>query len=285
MLSLIARKLGIGKLVLQSRRLVSGELQRERNLHRAAENYANHVEKRILESYSYFAAMKNKYVGRRGFVIGNGPSLKLSDLEKIKDEVSIAANKVFLAFDKVSWRPNYVTVVDPLVWEKVQNEIWKHHDAVLIPSYLPELLNGSEKAKTFRSLGNASDLWRKDHGIYFSGDFCKGAFGGYTVTFENLQLAVHLGLNPIYIIGCDHFYKGETKMPPNTPVVTRDASNHFLPGYRAAGEVVNPATIEEMDESFAQARAYSEGIGIQILNATRGGHLDVFNRVKFDDLF
>ena len=285
MLRQFARKVGIGKFALQSRRLVSGEWQRERAQRRAAQEQQNDVERRIAESRAYFASIKGKFAGRRGFVIGNGPSLKLADLEKIKDEVTLAANKVYLAFDKVSWRPSFVTVVDPLVWEKVQDEIWKHHAAVLIPSYLPEFPAARGKAKTFRDLGNASDLWRKDHATHFSNDLCEGAFGGYTVTYENLQLAVHLGLNPIYLIGCDHFYKGETKMAPNSPIVTKNATNHFLPGYRAPGEVVNPATIEEMNESFSQARAFCEAKDILIFNATRGGHLDVFQRVNFDDLF
>jgi len=65
---------------------------------------------------------------------------------------------------------------------------------------------------------------------------------------ENLQPAIHRGLNPIYIGGCNHFSKGEIQMVPNTPISTKNASKHFSQGYRAPGEVVNPATIGKMDE-------------------------------------
>jgi hypothetical protein len=282
MLKRIARKIGVGHIALQSRRLVTGEWQRERAQRLAAQEQQQDVEKRVAKSRSYFASIKGKFAGQRGFVIGNGPSLKLADLEKIKDEVTLAANKVYLAFDKVSWRPNFVTVVDALVWSKVQNEIWNHHDAVLIPSYLPELAGAGGLAKTFKALGDASKPVGAGQKLPFSDDLSIGAFGGYTVTYENLQLAVHLGLNPIYIIGCDHFYKGETKLAPNTPIATKDANNHFLPGYRAPGEIVNPATIDEMDASFLQARRFAESRGIRIINATRGGSLEVFERDDFD---
>lgn len=282
MLRQFARKVGIGKLALQSKRLVTGEWQRERSQIRAAQEQQKDVERRIAESRAYFASIKGKFAGRRGFVIGNGPSLKLADLEKIKDEVTLAANKVYLAFDKVSWRPNFVTVVDALVWPKVQGEIWNHHDTVLVPSYLPELAGAGGRAKTFRALGDASKPVGVGAELPFSDDLSLGAFGGYTVTYENLQLAVHLGLNPIYIIGCDHFYKGEAKLAPNTPLVTRDANNHFMPGYRSPGEIVNPATVDEMNASFLQARRFAESRGIRIINATRGGFLEVFERDDFD---
>ncbi len=234
------RNLGIGKILLNVRQIIAGSKTLKPNLDKLKIRINSENERRVNESLSFFAGLKNKFQGKRGFVIGNGPSLRLEDLELLKNEVTLAANKVYLAFDKVSWRPTYLTIVDPLVWQKVQDDIWKHHNHVLIPSYLPELKGNTGKAKTFLYLGNASDLWRENGGIHFSDDFSVGAYGGYTVTYENLQFAVYLGLNPIYIIGCDHFYKGETKAVPNTPIKTIDASNHFLPGYRAPGVIVNP---------------------------------------------
>jgi len=47
-------------------------------------------------SRRYWASVKGRYAGRRGFVIGNGPSLKAADLELLRDEVCIASNKIYL---------------------------------------------------------------------------------------------------------------------------------------------------------------------------------------------
>ena len=43
--------------------------------------------------------------GKRCFVIGNGPSLKVSDLERIKNEDCFAANRIFKIFPNTTWRP------------------------------------------------------------------------------------------------------------------------------------------------------------------------------------
>jgi hypothetical protein len=189
-----------------------------------------------------------------------------------------------MAFDKVSWRPSFLTIADPLVWEKVQKEIWLHHESVSIPSYLPKLEESNGRAKTFRYLGTAPDLKREKGVFHFSDNLCIGAFAGYTVTYENLQLAAHLGLNPIYVIGCDHFYIGESKHAADSSIETTCEGNHFLPGYRKLGEIVKAAPIEAMTESYQRARLFAESHGIQIFNATRGGYLEVFERVNFDEI-
>lgn len=270
----------MGTVLLHARHFTSREWWRGRAEAAAARQAEAAVERRIGASREYLLSLKGKYGGRRGFVIGNGPSLRLADLERLKDEVTLAANKVHLAFDRVSWRPTHLTIVDPLVWEKVQPEIWDHHERVLVPSYLPD--HGRGRAVTFRYLGNAAEKGAGSGDFLFSPDLCAGAYGGYTVTFENLQLAVHLGLNPIYLVGCDHFYSGESQITPNTPIAAASAANHFVANYRAVGEVVNPAPVSEMNESFRQARRYAEAHGLRIVNATRGGHLEIFEREELD---
>jgi hypothetical protein len=251
----------------------------------ACSEAAQLLEQRLEEDRAYFASIKNKYAGRRGFVIGNGPSLTLADLEKLNNEITLAANKVYLAFPSVSWRPTYITVADPLLWEKINYELCAHVNFVHLPAYLsvPDAIQA--RTRRFQYLGNASALWRKHRRLFFSADFGIGAYGGYTVTYENLQLAVHLGLNPIYIVGCDHFYKGEPQITANQPLAAIASDNHFLPDYRQVGEIVNPAPLELMNESFQQAHAYCRGAGIELFNATRGGYLEVFERRAFDDLF
>jgi hypothetical protein len=241
--------------------------------------YAIKRKTRVRRSKAYFDCIKNKHAGRRGFVIGNGPSLQIKDLEKLVNEVTIASNKVYLAFDATSWRPDYFTVVDRLVWEKVQSDLAPLQLSPIIPSYLHELQSPSQ---TVRHLGSAADAYLADRTINFSDDLSNGMFGGYTVTFQNLQLAVHLGLNPIYIIGCDHFYSGEAGIEQGKPTTHKSKSNHFLPNYRAVGEIVNPAPIEKMNAAYAVAATYAKQNGIQIFNATRGGHLDAFPRTDFD---
>lgn len=68
-------------------------------------------------------ALKNKHKGQRCFIVGSGPSLKVDDLNKLKDEVTFACNKIYLAFNDTSWRPTYYSVYDVLVAENNKSEI------------------------------------------------------------------------------------------------------------------------------------------------------------------
>ena len=63
------------------------------------------------------AGLKDIHKGQRCFIVGNGPSLKIEDLDLLKDEITFACNKIFLAFTETEWRPTYYSVLDILVAE------------------------------------------------------------------------------------------------------------------------------------------------------------------------
>lgn len=239
----------------------------------------------VQESLDYFDSLKNLHLGKRGFLIGNGPSLRYDDLEKLKNEITIASNKIYLAFDNTQWRPNYYTVADPLVWEKIHNEIPELLKIVHLPSYIQQLSCKCDvyQWKCFEKY--SGDGNKKSDPPDFSNNISEGLFGSCTITFDNLQFAAHLGLSPIYLIGCDHFYSGEQNVTRDKPVEVKDQINHFHKKYRTKGELVNPAPIDVMERGYSEARKFSDQKKIPILNATRGGHLDIFHRVDFESLF
>lgn len=224
----------------------------------------------------YWESLKGKYAGKRGFVIGNGPSLRMSDLDLLKNEITIASNKIYLAFDETNWRPSYYTVADPLVWEKVKSCIRRYFNKVHIPTYLPREDSKYEVYWKAKYMG----LTKR-----FSNDMSNGAYSGQTVTFENIQFAVHLGLNPIYIIGCDHNYQGEKNVTAGVAIPQGEGQTHFTKNYRHAGELVLPAPIIDMEIAYSEAKKFCSRNGIKIFNATRGGNLEIFDRISFDGLF
>jgi len=231
-------------------------------------------------SANYFESIRNLHAGKRGFIIGNGPSLKMKDLDRLQGEVSIASNLIYLAFGKTGWRPTYVTVVDNLVWEKLASDAHRYYRAVVIQDTLDP-----ERAKCvtyqFKSLGRAISV---DDRVAFSSNAAEGLYGGSTVTYTNLQLARHLGLNPVYLIGCDHYYS-EPRDAKEMQAIENGSCNHFSSEYRVEGEMVNPAPIENMTRAYQVAQRYCEQGDFRVYNVTRGGHLEVFPRCGFDDLF
>jgi hypothetical protein len=235
-------------------------------------------------SYSYFKSLLSRHAGKRGFVIGNGPSLRIDDLTCLArhQEISIASNKVFLAFDRTPWRPDYFTIADILLWKKLRREIHQRVPLVHLPDNF-----GLAEARCLTRRWQYIGLAGENGGPQtdFSGDVTRGIYGGCSVTFDNLQLAVHLGLNPIYLIGCDHYYHGEEGAQRDVPISAGTVCNHFLPNYREPGETVNPAPLDLMERAYHHARRFAENHGIQIRNATRGGRLEVFERTDFESLW
>lgn len=226
--------------------------------------------------------LRNCHSGRRCFIIGNGPSLKKMDLRPLADEVTIGCNGLFLLFDSMGFVPTYYTVEDPLV--------------------------ASDRARELRAVGGTVKIFPHDlaasllpmpHALWvnfrrdidadvpdFSGDIVERAFWGGTVTYFNLQLAVHFGCSPIYLIGVDHSYSVSMPVEKNGSVWTSQADdvNHFDPNYFGKGYRWHDPNVQRMERAYESAKRYAEANRLEIINATVGGRLEVFPRVDFSTL-
>jgi hypothetical protein len=60
---------------------------------------------------------RDKFAGRRAFIIGNGPSLNKVDLTKLKNEITFGVNSIFYNFDRMGFKPTFYVVEDKLVAE------------------------------------------------------------------------------------------------------------------------------------------------------------------------
>lgn len=226
--------------------------------------------------------LNNRYRGRRCFVMGNGPSLLKCDLKSLAGEISIASNAHYLIWSQLDWVPTFLTVEDVLVAEDRGAQI--------------RALGGITKLFPFdlrKFFGNA-DL----HTIYahfdrryrrfpqFSFDFERIAYWGGTVSFFNLQLAAYLGCNPIVLIGFDHSYQVPVDQIRDHVIVSQQQDvNHIHPDYFGPGYRWHDPNVTRMEAAYQCARRELSAAGIEVLNATVGGHLEVFDRVAFDSLF
>ena len=66
-----------------------------------------------------------KYKGQRCFIVGNGPSLNLEDLNKLKNEKTFAFNRIYYIFDKTEWRPSFYITEDIKIISNSLDEINK----------------------------------------------------------------------------------------------------------------------------------------------------------------
>lgn len=232
------------------------------------ESYKTKIDKK------YWCSLKDSKKGRRVFIIGNGPSLSPNDLTKIykNEDISIASNKIYLIYPKTDWRPNYYTVADPILWSKIDSKELKYFSVVHKPSYLQ----------------TKKDILSKNWNVNVKSLFdrkCNQIKGGGTVTLENIQIAMLLGCNKIYLIGCDHNYGKEIISSDGLAIHQNNQQVHFDPNYRMKGEKSMPADINLMNNSYETLNKYAKSQGVSIYNATRGGHLEIFERVNFEALF
>lgn len=112
-------------------------------------------------------------------------------------------------------------------------------------------------------------------------DLKNGVYDIATVTYSMLQIAVSMGIRDIYIIGCDNSYGKEVKK--DGTVVDNGTVSYFAGS--DPKETKHAAATWEMDIAYEYAKKFAKEHDIHIYNATRGGHLEAFERVDFDSLF
>lgn len=235
------------------------------------------------ERYKKIRELKDKHKGQRCFIVATGSSVRMEDLMAIKDELSISMNSIVNIMDKTEYRPTYYMIQDYTGLKKLYNNIKR------LPSSTYKFLGINntrcpdfnyakkiiKKDKTFHLyrlnfaiLKKQGNMPIKETEVGFSWDCGREIMDGYTVVYSAIQLAVYMGVREIYLIGCDCDYSRKV--------------NHI-------GECIEP---EHEYSNKTEARlihshvcAYSHLKGkVNIYNATRGGQLEVFPRINFDDL-
>ena len=187
--------------------------------------------------------LRNSYKGKRCFIIGNGPSLNIEDLETLKkhNELSIASNKIYLAFRETDWRPQIYTVADWCVAENNTGVVNQLDLFKLFPKEFESFFKTSPHGITaFFNQYVPPHCSDEEYESYFFNDLREGAFVGETITNLNIQIAAHLGCSQIYLLGVDGAYiVPDEKMQHQhygQVVVSSGEANHFSKDYRMPGE-------------------------------------------------
>lgn len=243
-----------------------------------AEHAFHHPE---LEKY------KDMYKGKRIFVIGNGPSLTIDDLNTLHQhhEICIASNNFYRVYDQTDFRADFHVISDQDVIEDNKEEVKNIPGHLLVGDgyHMERPDHAIEGIQYFHSIfSNCSPNRPK-----FSKDISEGIYRGSTVTYDSLQLAAYLGAKEIYLLGMDHSFTND--------LVAEE--NHFIKNYMSDEERerfkkrykniygANLFETDNINRAYETAELYSRKHGFRIYNATRGGKLEIFERVDFDSLF
>ncbi len=218
--------------------------------------------------------LRNRHKGESCFIIGNGPSLNASDLEKIADYPTFACNKIFLIFERTNWRPTYYFVEDQLVWEQEKGKILGIEE---IQRFAPDIEGrfSSTDFTIFKQLYN----YNQTKEVPYSKDPIEGLEWGGTVCFSMIQMAHHMGFSSIVLLGVDFSYSSSTTVKFNTEYIdkkeAKSGCDHFSPDYYKEGVPWIPPDMAIQEKAFKIAYEETRRDGIKLINASRKSALNV----------
>lgn len=236
--------------------------------------------------------LKNSYKNRRAFVIGNGPSLKIKDLERIQKngDMTIASNKIYLSFEETKWRPDFLSVADWCVAENNKDALKKLPVCKIFPENFSHIFDEKDNGCTlfFKQFVPESTT-EENYVSYFFHDLREGAFVGETITNFNIQLASYLGCKEIYLIGVDgSYHSSQTTVPHKMYGEVFESSgeiNHFHPEYRKQGETWSIPRVNCHEKNYSLCLKELNAKGVLLANASRRTEVKALPKVAFDSLF
>ncbi len=228
----------------------------------------------------------NKYKGKRCFLIGNGPSLRLADLNMLKDEICFGCNMIYKVFERTDWRPTFLCASDRVVAQAAAEQLQSHPESTL---WVSRTAYDLMKYKG-DNLIYVSNLRKETY--YVHGNMTEYYVPSIaTVMTFMIELAMYMGFSEIYLLGVDF-------------TIGRGKNDHFMNSYRDKemtnlehkkmrnlfkGENIGVHEAQIRFEgralfAYEQLEAYAKKHGYHVYNATRGGMLEVFERANLDEV-
>lgn len=227
-------------------------------------------------------AFHNIHSGKRCFILLTGPSLTQEDVELLRNEYTIGVNGIYKMYDNTDWRPTYYCLMDHYVYRGyIKNGIELDIDDVSKEgTFLNELCRDdvSRFKKRYKKLcyipfsylDHTSSNRRSRH-FRFTRNLVWGMYNGWTVAFNAINLAYYMGFREIYLLGADCDYTGKQHFDGSK---VADAAN-----YRGAVQ-----SQKNLFASYEFVNRQLPKLRMKVYNATRGGALEIFPRVKLENI-
>jgi len=236
-----------------------------------------------------FEEFRNKHLGERVFLIANGPSLSKTDLDLLKDETTIAMNRISLIYDKnPEWRPTYYLFSST----NVKNPVWGNAWQSSVREAIGNARTTSFVARIFKPWVDPTNLYpdvrwfdsMSETKPAIDGSISKACFStdvvdvidksGTTMNLA-LQLSYYMGFKEIIFVGADLGWKEDRG--------SESDCNHFDPSYRADIANPNKANNQMRNVHSLAARKFRErDQETKFYNATADTVLDVYPIIDFE---
>lgn len=246
----------------------------------------------VIPSHPENARFKDIHRGQRAFIIGNGPSLASQDLAPLKGEILFTMN----AFDRhplaLDLQPTYHFMADPVVNsgnEGTEDMLTKVRAGLPSSTFFVVAWDDIQ-SQQLTELKSESRLWQvPTKGLLFDDsigplDMTVGLPEVTSTSQLAIMTAAYMGCSPIYLLGLDSDWAASTNLDRhfyNESTVDRER-------YERARPALSYQSILECTlmlwKGYAALRTYLESEGIEVINCTAGGLLDVFPRKRLEDV-
>lgn len=253
--------------------------------------FLNRKEKDILAKNSKY---RNIHKGERCFILCTGSSIASQNLLPLKNELSIGVSNFYHHKDYDIIKPQYhcipqltytpeISIETASQWfNEMHSKIGK---ATLFLSISEEELNRKNNLFNNRTVQyvkfTSLDFPQKE-----IPDITKPIPGVQTVPVMAIMLAMYMGCSEIYLLGVDFdSFKTKTYKYFYEPTVLKDKDSSVK-----GGKIIddNYTTLQATFNAFVQFRKLKNiaiNNNINIFNATNGGELDEFERIRLENLF
>jgi len=225
-------------------------------------------------SSAQLSRWKDRHAGKTAWLIGNGPSVRTEDLDRLGSAITFSFNRFYLSHEMTSLRPTYTVSGDKQMIEDFGQEIIDRSGGTVFLAHdqVPDVVGDY--------------IWLRQLSVsppLFSLNPDRVVAPGGSSLFVALQVAYYMGIRRFYFYGAD--FRFVFKAHKSSRDAYRAASgdgNHFIKNYRD-GRPWCPPSFRQIASAFFAARALVESENGFIRNATRGGALEVFPRCDFED--
>ena len=133
------------------------------------------------------------YKGRRCFIIGNGPSLRQTDLSLLRDEVTFGLNRIYLMFQELGFTTSFLVSMNAHVIEQFRDDI------LALP--MPKFLSWQSHHLIPNDRLDVTYLFPTREQAFSTDPVHRGIWEGATVTFAAMQLAYYMGFGEVVLVG------------------------------------------------------------------------------------
>lgn len=225
-------------------------------------------------NFARLSSFRDAHLDERCVIIGNGPSLNRTDMTLLRDEVTFGMNRLYLMYEELGFPATYHVAVDKLVVRQFADELRR------VPSPLFAMATSRE------DLGSDGDIsyLQQRIGARFSTDLRRGVGVAGTVTYVAMQIAYHMGFREVILIGVDHNDPSARNAPAVDTRSEPPAQSHFHPDYYPKGTRLLGMNLQSAESGYSRARDAFERRGAKIVDATVGGNLRVFPKVRLEEV-